>query len=93
MFDKSIKPPPTSINSLSPTLNYIRNKRKVKFDRSYLEEDKLTYTHVVRVVSTVVSTYIVYEINLRPFKRSSNSPLRTSLFGAVKLTMNDDFDK
>ena len=35
----------------------------------------------------------MYKINLRPFKQSDNFTLQSSLFGAIKLIKNADFDK
>ena len=42
---------------------------------------------------TVVNIYIAYKVNLYPFKQSTNITLGNSLFGAVKLIKNVDFDK
>ena len=39
LHDESIKPP-----AASPTLNYINTKLRVKFNGSYLKQDKVTYT-------------------------------------------------
>ena len=48
--------PPTT--SLSPSINYIGNKIRVKFTGSCLKQsNKLTYTH-----GKVVNIYIVYEL-------------------------------
>ena len=38
-------------------------------------------------------TYIVYEIDLWPFNVVKDCALGNSLFGPIKLTMDDDFDK
>ena len=35
----------------------------------------------------------MYKINLWPFKQSDNFTLQSSLFGAIKLIKNADFDK
>ena len=40
LSDESIKPPATSNNNLAPSLNYIGIKTRVKFDASYLKQDK-----------------------------------------------------
>ena len=45
LSDESIKAPATSNNSLSPALNYISTKIKVKCDGSSLKQDKLTFNH------------------------------------------------
>ena len=42
---------------------------------------------------TVVNLCIAHEINLWPFKQCAGFTLRNSLFGAVKLTKNADFDE
>ena len=49
---------------------------------------KVTFSY-----KTVVNLCIVHEINLWPFKQSAGFTLGNSLFGAVKLTKNADFDK
>ena len=83
--DKSIKSPTTSNNSLSPALIYISGKIRVKHAGSCW---KLTFNH-----KTLVNIYIVYEINLRPFKQSARFTSREFLFGAVNLTEIADFYK
>ena len=87
---KTIKPPNTSDNSLTPTINYIYNIDKiwVKFTGSCLKQsNKLTYAH-----GKVVNIYIVYKLGA---SSSSNSgpTLKNCLFGAVTLTKNSDIDK
>ena len=88
LSDESIKPPATSDNSLSLLINYLDNKRKLKFNEGCLIlQNKPTYTH-----STFVNLYIVYELS--GSDSSSDDPiLRNSLFGAVKFTKNGDIDK
>ena len=84
---ESIKPPTTSDNSLTPELNYYGTKTRVKFNRSCLEQLKISYTH-----STIASIYIVYELS--PSGSHDNDPtLKNCLFGAVTLTKNTDIDK
>ena len=80
MSDEIIKPPTTSDNSLAPALNYFGNKTRVKFDGSYLKQDKITFTH-----GKIVNTYIVYEINLWNRGYDDYLTLKNYLFGAVKL--------
>ena len=75
--DEIIKPPSKNDNNLTSALNYVGNKIRVKFDGSFLKQDKSTYTH-----RTIINIFIVYEL-------SSN----LCLFGAVKLTKNADIDK
>ena len=87
LSDESIKPSSTSDNSLSPLINYLDNKVRLKFNGSCLKQNKLTYTH-----KTIVNIYIVYEITAS--SSNNNDPtLRNSLFGAVILTKNADIDK
>ena len=55
---ESIKPPTTSDNSLTPTINYYYGtKTRVKFTGSCLKQQKISYTH-----EKVVNIYIVYEL-------------------------------
>ena len=42
---ESIKPPTTSNNSHSPSLDYIGTKTRIKFGGSCLKQDKITFTH------------------------------------------------
>ena len=74
--------------SLAPGLSYIGNKTRVKFDRSCLKQDKITFTH-----KTPVNIYIVYEIGLWNYVDSSDPTLGNSLFGAVKLVKYADIEK
>ena len=80
LSDEIIKPSTISDNSLSPTLSYIGNKTRVKFDGDCLKQDKITFLH-----GKTVNIYIVYEINLWNHVDSSDHTLGNSLFGAVKL--------
>ena len=52
---ETIKQPTTSDNSLTPTLNYHGTKTRVKFDRSCLQQPKVSYTHEI-----IVNIYIIY---------------------------------
>ena len=85
---ETIKPPTTSDNSLSPTLNYYDDlKVRVKFTGSCLKKPKFTHTH-----KTMVNIYIVYELGAST--SNDNDPtLKNSLFGAVTLPKNIDIDK
>ena len=85
---ETIKPPTTSDNSLSPTLNYYDDlKVRVKFTGSCLKKLKFTHTH-----KTMVNIYIVYELGAST--SNDNDPtLRNCLFGAVTLPKNIDIDK
>ena len=82
---KTINPP---TNSFSPSVNYVGNKIRVKFNGSCLKQtNKLTYTH-----KTIGNIYIVYELGA--FSSNNNDPtLKNCLFGAVTLTKNTDIDK
>ena len=51
---KSIEPPTTSDNSLTPALSYYGTKTRVKFTGSCLKQPKISYTH-----GKVVNFYIV----------------------------------
>ena len=79
MFDEIIKPTSTSANSLDPLLNCIGFVTRINVDGQCLKQDKATFNH-----KTVVNIYIVYEINLWPFK--TDFTLGKSLLGTVKLT-------
>ena len=54
---KTIKPPTTSDNSLTPALSYYGTKTRVKFTGSCLKQSKISYTH-----RKLVNIYIVYEL-------------------------------
>ena len=82
---ETINPPTTGF---SPSINYVGNKIRVKFNGSCLKQsNKLTYTY-----KTIVNIYIVYELGAS----SSNNidpTLKNCLFCAVILTKNVDIDK
>ena len=42
---ESIKPPATSDNSLSPLIDYLGDKIRLKFNGGCLKQPKLSYTH------------------------------------------------
>ena len=88
LSDESIKPPSAPNNFLTPSLNYLRSKIRVKFSGSCLKQDKVTYTH-----GKLVNIYIVYEINKKDNTVISDPTLENCLFGAVTLTKNADIDK
>ena len=60
---KSIKPPSMSNNSFNPEINCFGNAKILQFVGSSLKQDKVTFNH-----KGVVNIYIVYDINLWPFK-------------------------
>ena len=80
----------SSDNSLAPALftyKYPNFKRAYpKFKGSCLKQDKITFKH-----ANIVNIYIVYDLesNLNNFDHT----LKNCLFGAVKLTKNNDIDK
>ena len=73
--------------SLLHKLGYYGIITRVTFDGSCLKQDKITYTH-----GKIVNIYIVYERN-KNFLISNYLILENCLFGAVKLTKNNDIDK
>ena len=91
MSNESIKPPTTSVNSLTLILNYYGTKTKVSFDMSCLKQDKVPFNH-----GKIVNIYIVYKIiritNING-NRNSNITVQNALFGAVSLNKNADVSK
>ena len=88
MSNESITPPSAPTNFLSPSLNYLGIKIRVKFSGSCLKQDKIIYTH-----GKIVNIYIAYEINKKDNTIISDPTLENCLFGAVTLTKNADIDK
>ena len=74
--------------SLSPSINYVGNKIRVKINGSCLKQsNKLTYSH-----KTIVKIYIVYELGAST--SNDNDPtLKNCLFGVLILSKNGDIDK
>ena len=87
LSSESIKPPAASNESLAPALNYINTKLRVKFDGSCLKQDELTFTH-----KKLVNIDIVNEIDSWPFNVGKDFAPGNSLFGAIKLAKDADFD-
>ena len=83
LSDEIIKPPD---NSLAPTLKYTRKKMYAKSNGSCLKQDKITFNH-----GKIVNIYIVYD--LKSSLNNFQPTLQKFLFGAVKLTKNNDIDK
>ena len=81
LSDKTIKPPATSDNSLSPLIDYLGSKVRLKFSEGCLkQQNKFTYTH-----RTIINIYIIY--GLGTFSSFNDDPtLKNSLSGAFKLT-------
>ena len=85
---KTIEPPTTSDNSLTPTINYYyAAKIRVTFAGSCLKQPKILYTH-----GKIVNMYIVYELSASG-SNNSDLTLKNCLFGAVTLTKNADIEK
>ena len=85
---ETIKPPSTSDNSsLTPLIDYLGNKTRLKFNGSCLKQPKMQYTH-----GAIVNIYIVYELGASG-SNNSDPTLKNCLFGAVTLTKNADIDK
>ena len=87
LSDESIKPPPTSDNSLTPLIDYYGYNIRVKFNGSILRQPRVSYTH-----EKIVNIYIVYEL-AGSSSHSDDPALKNCLFGAVTLTKNADIDK
>ena len=83
---KIIKSPATVNNILNVSLDCLGAKMRVRFNGSYLKQDKIIYAH-----KTIVTVYIVYERN-KSFNINSYPTLENCLYGADKLTKNNDFD-
>ena len=85
--NKTIKPPTTSDNSLTPLVDYLGHKISIKFIGSCLKQPKISYTH-----GTIVNIYIVFEPGASG-SDDSDPTLKNCLFGAVTLTKNADIDR
>ena len=82
---ETINPPTTSF---SPSISYVGNKIRVKFNGScFTQSNKFTYTH-----KTVVNISVVYELGAST-SNNIDPTLKNCLFGAVTLTKNADIDK
>ena len=77
-------------NSLAPALftyNYPNFQRAYpKFKGSCLKQDKITFNH-----ANIITIYIVCDLESN--LNNSDPTLKNCLFGAVKLTKNNDIDK
>ena len=88
MSNESIKPPSAPNNFITPSLNYLGTKIRVKSSGSCLKQDKVTYT-----LRKILNIYIVYELNKKDNTVISDPTLENCLFGAVTLTKNAGIDK
>ena len=84
MSNESINLPPTSENSLTPSIDYHGYKIRVKFNGIILRQPKVSRTH-----EKAVNIYIVYEL-AGSSSHSGDPTLKNCLFGAVTLTKNVD---
>ena len=73
MSNESIKPLPTSDNSLTPLIDYYSYNISVKFNVSILRQPKVSYTH-----EKAVNIYIVYDLS--EFSSHSDDPFTKKLF-------------
>ena len=87
LSDESIKPFPTSGNSLTPLIDYYSYKITVKFNGSILRQPNVSHTH-----EKMVNIYIVYELT-GSSSHSDDPMLKNCLFGAVTLIKNTVIDK
>ena len=87
LSDERINSITESNYSFNPELSYFGNKIRVKFNRSYLKQDEVTYTH-----GEIVNIYVVCEIS-KNFNISSYPTLGNCLFVGFSLTRNNDIDK
>ena len=87
MSDENTNSITASTHIITPSLDYLGAKIRVKFKGSCLKQDKITYTH-----EKIVSIYIVYEIS-KNYNISIYPTLENCLFGAVSLTKNADIDQ
>ena len=72
---ESIKPFPTSDNSLTPLIDYYNYNIRVKFNGSILRQPKVTYTH-----GKSVNTYILYELGASSSHINDPSHIHKKLF-------------
>ena len=85
LSNESIDPPTTN---LSPLIDYVGNKIRVKFTGSCLKQlNKISYSH-----KTIVNICIAYELSASS-SHVNDPKLKNCLFGAVTLTKNADIDK
>ena len=87
LSDKRVNSITPSNYSITPSLDYLSAKIRVKINGKCLREDKITYTH-----GEIVNIYIVYEIS-KNFNRSSYPTSENCLFGAVSLAKNNVIGK
>ena len=87
LSDESIKPCATSDNSLSPLIDYVGDKIRLKHNGGCLKQAKLGY-----IYGKTINIYINYELTAS--SSSDDEPTaRNSLLGIVRLTKSTDIDK
>ena len=86
LSNKNISSSTTSNYGQAPRLVYNNARIKLRFNGDLLKQDKVTYNH-----GPIVNIYIVYRLILSV--NTSYRTLENCLFGAVRLTKNDDSDK
>ena len=57
LSDESSKSPITSNKILNPSLDYVGDKIRVKFNEDCLKQERITFNH-----GKIINIYIVYEI-------------------------------
>ena len=82
LSDETITPPDISDNSLTPLIDYLGNKIRVKFTGNCLKQPNISYNH-----GTIVNIYIAYDLGA-PSSYNHDPTLKDCLFGAVTLTKN-----
>ena len=86
MSEESIKTQVTSETRFAPRLTYIYNGGiRAKFKGNCLIQDNLSFTH-----RYVLNLFIAYKLDTWPRHLSTNFAIGDCLFGAIKLTKNDD---
>ena len=83
MSEEVIKSPD---NSPAPTVKYIGKRIYVKFNGSFLKQDKITFNH-----GKIVNIYIVYDLKLS--LNNFDPALENCLFGAIKINEVSDKNK
>ena len=84
MSNEKIDSTKTSNYDQSPRLVYNNARIKLRFSRSILKQNKVTYSH-----GPMVNIYVVYRL----ITKSNDFVLENLLFGAVKLTKSADISK
>ena len=86
MSDERLNSNTASIDSITPEVSFFGTKIRVKFNGSFLKQDKVKYSH-----GTIVNICIIYEIS-KNYSIGSYAALENCLFGAFSLTKNADID-